>query len=80
MEQSATKKLGFWQKMKERGILSPWFLAFAGSFVFGILVYVLARIFPAFAEFWARYPSQGIRFVLGKLTSIFPFSTAEWVI
>ena len=80
MEQSATKKRGFWQKMKERGILSPWFLAFAGSFVFGILVYVLARIFPAFAEFWARYPSQGIRFVLGKLTSIFPFSTAEWVI
>ena len=79
MEQQAVKT-SFWQKLKERGILSPWFLAFVGSFVFGILVYVLARIFPDFAEFWARYPSQGLRFVLGKLTSIFPFSTAEWVI
>lgn len=79
MEQAAVKK-SFREKLKERELLSPWFLAFLGSFVFGILVYVLARIFPAFAEFWARYPSQGIRFVLGKVTSILPFSTAEWVI
>jgi len=79
MEEQAVKT-SFWQKLKERELLSPWFLAFVGSFVFGILVYFSARIFPAFAEFWARYPSQGIRFLLGKLTSIFPFSTAEWVI
>ncbi len=79
MEQAASKK-SFPQKLKERGLLSPWFLAFLGSFVFGILVYVLARIFPAFGEFWARYPSQGIRFLLGKITSILPFSMAEWAI
>ncbi len=79
MEQQAVKT-SFWQKLKERGFFSPWFLTFVGSFVFGILVYILARIFPDFAEFWARYPSQGIRFLLGKITSIFPFSTAEWII
>ena len=34
----------------------------------------------AFAEFWARYPSQGLRFILAKLTSWIPFSLAEALI
>ena len=80
MEGNTANKKTFKEKLRERGFFRPYALFTAGFFVLGILVYLLARFFPGFGEFWARYPSQGIRFVLAKVTGILPFSLAEFVI
>lgn len=74
------EKIPFPQKLRERGFFRPYVLITAGAFLFGLLVYLLSRLFPAFAEFWARYPSQGLRFVLAKLSGILHFSIVEWAI
>ena len=50
------------------------------SFAVSILIYVAARLFPLFAEFWTRYPAQWIRFILAKITGFIPFSLAECII
>ncbi len=50
------------------------------TFLFAVLVYLVSRFIPAFAEFWSRYPAQGLRFVLAKLTGWIPFSLAEVII
>lgn len=73
-------KTPFSQKLRERGFFRPYMLFSAGAFLFGLLVYLLSRLIPAFAEFWARYPSQGMRFVLAKLSGILHFSIVEWMI
>lgn len=82
MENNANvpQKKPFVEKLKERGFFRPYMLISEFCFLFGILVYLLARLFPAFAEFWARYPSQGIRFMLANCTGILHFSIAEWTI
>ena len=73
-------KTPFSQKLRERGFFRPYMLISAGFFLFGLLVYLLSRLIPAFAEFWARYPSQGLRFVLAKLSGILHFSIVEWAV
>ncbi len=80
MEEKTAGKKTFKEKLRERGFFRPYVLISAGCFGLGILVYVFARLFPVFGEFWARYPSQGIRFVLAKATGLLPFSFAEFVI
>ena len=42
-----------------------------------LLVYVGARLSPAFADFFNRYISQALRFLFAKLTNPLPFSLAE---
>lgn len=74
------KKVPFSQKLRERGFFRPYVVVSFGCVPFGIVVYVLSRCFPAFAEFWARYPSQALRFLLAKITGILRFSFVEWVI
>lgn len=76
----APKKPKLSVRLKQKGILRPYTIATAVLFGCAVLVYVLARFWPAFAEFWARYPSQGLRFILAKLTSWIPFSLAEALI
>lgn len=73
-------KKTFVEKLKERGFFRPYVLITEGCFLFGLLVYLLSRAIPAFAEFWARYPSQGVRFLLAKASGLLHFSVAEWVI
>ncbi len=46
-------------------------------FLGSVIVYLLSRISSDFAEFWTRYPAQGIRFALAMLTNLIPFSLAE---
>lgn len=75
-----TAKTPFSQKLRERGFFRPYVRISAGLFVFSLLVYVLARFLPAFAEFWARYPSQALRFLLAKCSGILHFSIVEWAI
>ena len=43
-------------------------------------VYVISRFSAAAAEFFTRYPGQGVRWLLAKLSSAFPFSLAETLI
>lgn len=76
----AADKKPFSQKLRERGFLRPYVLITGGCFLFGLLVYLLSRAIPAFAEFWARYPSQALRFVLAKCTNLLHFSIVEWVV
>lgn len=73
-------KTPFSQKLRERGFFRPYVVVSFGCVLFGIVVYVLSRCFPAFAEFWARYPSQALRFLLAKVTGILRFSLVEWAI
>ncbi len=73
-------KTPFSQKLRERGFFRPYVVVSFGCVLFGIVVYVLSRCFPAFAEFWARYPSQALRFLLAKVTGILRFSVVEWAI
>ena len=56
------------------------FKILCGIFGISVLIYVVSRFVPAFAEFWTRYPAQGIRFVMAKLTGWIPFSLAECII
>lgn len=66
--------------LRERGFLKPGFLFCVGLFVFSVLLYVASRFLPDLAEFWARYPSHGIRLVLAKMTGWIPFSLMEFLI
>lgn len=80
-EQTVPKqKTSFAEKLRVRGFFAPYVLITEGIFVFSLLVYLLSRAFPDFAEFWVRYPSQAVRFVLAKLTGVLHFSFAEWFI
>lgn len=56
------------------------FKILCGVFGISVIIYVISRFIPAFAEFWTRYPAQGIRFVMAKLTGWIPFSLAECII
>ena len=71
------EKRSFAEKLRERGFFTPYVLVMDGIFLVSVLIYVLARCLPDFAEFWARYPSQGVRFLLGKLTGVLHFSVAD---
>ncbi len=73
-------KKPFVEKLKERGFLKPYVLVSQTLFLLSLLIYLLSRWIQPFAEFWARYPAQGIRFVLAKITGVLHFSVAEWVI
>lgn len=75
-----TEKTPFIEKLRIRGFFAPYVLVTDGIFVFSLLVYLVSRFCSPFAEFWARYPSQAVRFVLAKLTGVLHFSFAEWFI
>ena len=47
---------------------------------FTLVTHILSICIPAVSDFINRYPAAGVRFLLAKLTGIFPFSLAETVI
>jgi len=60
---------------------SPIFtMVVAFLFPITLLLHVLSICFEPVANFVNRYPARGIRFLLAKVTGIFPFSLAEIVI
>ncbi len=65
------------RRLKQKGIIRPYTVTVAAVFLFAVIIYTVSRFFVPFAEFWARYPSQGIRMALGTLTGWIPFSLAE---
>lgn len=68
------------KRMREGGMFTLGFKIIGWTFLASIVVYVLSRYIPEFAEFWTKYPAHAIRFVLAKITSWFPFSLAECII
>lgn len=45
-----------------------------------LLLLVPFQLFPAFADWFARYPAAAVRIVLGAISSILPFSLFEFLI
>lgn len=66
--------------MKEKRLLTPAVITASAVCGTSFLIYIFARMFPAFAEWWARYPSQILRGVLAAFTNVFPFSVGEMVL
>lgn len=58
----------------------PFFVSLCAFFIVSLIIYIVSRSSEAFAEFWARYPSAGIRYFTATLTSLLPFSLAETII
>ncbi|MBO4277835.1 MAG: DUF3810 domain-containing protein [Clostridia bacterium] len=71
------KKPGLIKRIKASGFFGPGTTTLFFLTVAGLAVYIVSRFSPGFAEFWTRYPAQGIRFLLAKATGWIPFSLAE---
>jgi len=65
------------RRMKEGGLFNRTFKSILWAFLVSLIIYIISRFMPAFAEFWTKYPAHAIRFLLAKLTGWFPFSLAE---
>lgn len=65
------------KRMKEGGLFNLPFKIVLCSFGASVIIYILSRFIPAFAEFWTKYPSQFIRLIMAKITGWFNFSLAE---
>ncbi|MBR5514632.1 MAG: DUF3810 domain-containing protein [Clostridia bacterium] len=48
-------------------------------FALSVLILVISKFSPSFADFFNRYISSSIRFVLSKITGILPFSLGETI-
>lgn len=79
-ESEPAAKLSFRDKLRLRGFFSFYFVAVVFIFLFSTLVYIVSKLSPVFAEFWTRYPSYWIKFVMAKLSGFLSFSIAEWFI
>ncbi len=66
--------------MKKTNFFTPALCASIAVLVFSVAVYGLSRLFTPFAEWWAKYPSQGIRACLAAVTNLIPFSVAEMIL
>lgn len=65
------------KRMKEGGLFNIPFKIVLWAFAASVVIYIVSRLVPAFAELWTRYPAQWIRLILAKITGWFPFSLAE---
>ncbi len=80
MDRTVSTKRGLVSRLRDHGVLKPFYVTLYILFGFSLLVYIISRLSTAFAEWWTRYPGQGLRFVLAKLTTLFPFSVAECLV
>lgn len=76
----APKKKTFKQRLLESGCFTPFYITEMILFVLSLVIYILSRFVTPLAEFIARYPSQGLRFIMAKLTTWIPFSLAECIL
>lgn len=74
---NAAGKLTFKGKLRERGFFSAYFVTGVFIFIFSLLVYIISRLSPGFAEFWSRYPAYWLKFLLAKISSVITISIAE---
>ena len=74
------KKVNRFVKFYRGELFTKGFKILLCIFLSTVVIYLLSRFVPVFAEFWTRYPAQWIRFLLAKLTGWIPFSLAEAII
>ncbi len=70
----------FFKRLLHSELFTKPFKVFCGVAIGAVLVYIVSRFVPVFAEYWTRYPAQAIRFILAKVTGWIPFSLAETII
>ncbi len=75
-----TPKKPLLQRLKDSGCFSPFYTTVMLLFAVSLVIYILSRFITPLAEFWARYPSNGIRYLMSALTSWIPFSVSECII
>ncbi len=80
MDRTENTKRGFFTRLRDRGVFKPFYVTLYVLFGLSLLVYIISRFSSPFAEFWARYPGNGIRYILSLLTTWIPFSLAECLI
>lgn len=80
MDRTENTKRGFFARLRDRGVFKPFYVTLYVLFGLSLLVYIISRFSSPFAEFWARYPGNGIRYILSLLTTWIPFSLAECLI
>lgn len=70
-----------WSPIKAKYERTPW-LAKASFLLLAIslIIYIVAEMSPQFADFFNIYISSVIRFLLAKITNLFPFSLAEAIV
>lgn len=71
------KKPSLAERIRANGFFNTRMKILLICFGVSLAIYVVSRLWPDFAEFWTKYPAQGLRFVLAKATSWVPFSIAE---
>lgn len=71
------KKPSLAKRIKASGFFGPGTKIMCCLCLLGLAVYIASRFLPGFAEFWTRYPSHWLRFLLAKATGWIPFSLAE---
>ncbi len=64
-------------RIKECELFNTPFRILCFASIGAIIIYVLSRFVPFFAEIWTRFPAQALRFLLAKITGWIPFSLAE---
>ncbi len=74
------KRGNFIERIRKSELFTTPFKILLCTTLASLIVYVISRFVPTFAELWTRYPAQSIRFVLAKLTGWIPFSLAETLI
>ncbi len=70
----------FLTRIKEHELFNLPFRILCVFAICAVIIYVISRFVPAFAEIWTRFPAQAVRFILAKLTGWLPFSLAEAVL
>lgn len=79
-ETEEVKKEKWFVRLYKSELFTRGFKILLCVFLGALFIYILSRFVAPFAEFWTRYPAQGIRFLLAKITGWFPFSLAECII
>ncbi len=79
-EEENTPKPPLFQRIIRSPLFNRPFKILCFVFLGSVLIYILSRFIPVFAEYWTRYPAQVFRLVLAKLTGWIPFSLAEAII
>ena len=67
-------------KTKKISLLTPLAFVFIALGLLGGIIHILSVSFPVFADFINRTLGNALRFILSKMTGIFPFSVAEMLI
>ena len=80
MDRTENTKRGLISRLRDNGFFKPFYVTIYILFGFSSLVYIISRFSSAFAEWWTRFPGQGIRFILAFITNLIPFSLAECLV